>query len=89
MKKINGKTFQANKEVPDVPVKLSSFHKKELPTSKSLCRISISNYGVMSHLFYEDLGNFSNFIGHLISQQPGWREAGEHLSLRLRNSIHP
>ena len=90
MKNINGKTFKANKEVPDVPVKLSSFHKNCQPQSP--CAEFQYPIMVMSHLFYEDLGNISNFIGHLISQQL-WRESdwrgGEHLSLWLRNSIHP
>ena len=75
MKNINGKTFKANKEVPDVPVKLSSFHKNCQPQSP--CAEFQYPIMVMSHLFYEDLGNISNFIGHLISQQPGWRATGE------------
>ena len=70
-------TFKANKEVPDVPIKLSSFHKNCQPQSP--CAEFQYPIMVMSHLFYEDLGNISNFIGHLISQQPGWssRATGE------------
>ena len=46
MKNINGKTLKPNKEV-DVPVKLLNFS-QELASLKSLCRISISNYGDVS-----------------------------------------
>ena len=84
MKNINGKTFKANKEVPDVPVKLSSFHKNCQPQSP--CAEFQYPIMVMSHLFYEDLGNISNFIGHLICRVQSIYHSEPS---GIRNSIHP